>query len=289
MSNKILLLALFLVTALADQNLFSIDLFSNSPAANKDQVVVIKKLKKKRKNKRREKYLERKKQAEDKKQTGLISKSIREQDACELKHNLEIYLKYNNYDLAIKYIEMLIAKVTDFVVIRDYRLQLADLCFKTEKYQKAGSVYTEYYESYPGDANAEYALSQAILSKYKQVRACDQDNVVTQEVIDLSKQYLQNKSYQKYQKQILELFDACSYQLFESEVKVFEHYFKQGNLKSAQRRLDYMIEKILPKLPNTKEKIDGLKDLMEQAKQGKNPFKILKSFNREWDKNHKTA
>ena len=208
----------------------------------------------------------------------LTYKSIKEQSVAELKQNLAEYLK-SNLDLAIKYLEALIPKLVEFDEIRDARLQLADVFFKTSRYDKAGSVYLEYYEAYPGYARAEYALSQAIAAKYKQIGACDQDSVVTKEILDLSKQYLQNKTYKKYRKQVSELFEGCNTQVFEAEIKIFEHYFRQGQLGSAQRRLDYMVARILPQRPDIKDRITELQDLVNQAKNGKNPFKLLKNFN----------
>lgn len=272
MQNKLLLLGLFTTFLMTNGSEHDFKLLDQS-----QQVEI--KVKPIRKS-RREKRLERQKKRDISKQKGLIVKSIREQDVNELKHNLAIYLKYQNEELSIKYLEALIALITDFVEMRDLRLQLADLYFKNERYDKAGSIYAEYYEAYPGYMSAEYALSQAILAKYKQTRDCDQDTSVTQEVIELSKQYLQNKSYLKYRQQIQDLSHACSGQLFESEVKVFEHYFKNGYLKAAQRRVDYMREKILPKQPDVKTRIDDLQDLVNQAQTGKNPLKLLKAYNR---------
>lgn len=285
MKNKLLLLGLF--TALIT-NISGVDFKLLDQSRQDDQFdITVQSIKKSRYEKRQERLLNKRQKrlarrlnriAE--KQKGLIVKSIREQNVEELKHNLDIYLKYQNEELSIKYLEALIALITDFVEMRDLRLQLADLYFKNERYDKAGSVYTEYYEAYPGYISAEYALSQAIISKYKQTRDCDQDTSVTREVIDLSKQYLQNKSYFKYRKQIQELSIVCSSQIFESEVQVFEHYFKNGYLKSAQRRIDYMKEKILPKQLELKSRVDDLQELVNQAQAGKNPLKLLKAYHR---------
>ena len=213
--------------------------------------------------------------------TGLITKSIRNQNVAELGHNLKIYLRpktSRDYFMIVKYLEALINKSTDPLQIRDYRLQLADVYYETEKYAKAGSVYTQYYESYPGYHRAEYALFQAIMAKFKQIGACDQDNTITNEILELSQQYLQNKSYEKYQQQVTALFEACNNQTLESEIKVFEHYFRQGLLDSAQRRVDYMRDKMLDKATNAKDRIQDLQNLLDQAKTGKNTLKLLKKF-----------
>jgi outer membrane protein assembly factor BamD (BamD/ComL family) len=245
--------------------------------AQKDHIttedpIIVKKVRKTRKEKKQAKRQKCRSAVKYK----LVSKAIRDQDEFELRNNFAIYLELGNDDLAVKYLEALIAKINDFAQIRDLRLQLADLYFKNEQYLKAGSIYTEYYESYPGYTKAEYALSQAIAAKFKQMGACDQDNVITHEILELARSYLQNKSYKKYRQTVLDLFESCNNQLFEAEVIVFEHYFRQGFLVSAQRRLDYMNEKILPKMPQVKNRIDALQNLVEQAKLGKNPLKLLK-------------
>jgi len=242
---------------------------------NQDAEITIKKVRKTRREKRQERRAILKEKAGPK----LISKGIRDQSEAELKHNLAIYIQRDNAHLIIKYLERLISKVTEFEEIRDLTLQLADVCSKNEQYEKSGSLYTNYYESYPGYEKAEYALFQAIMSKYHQIGECDQDTGSTKEVLDLSKQYLQNKSYQTYVKRVLDLFEDCNCQLLESEIKIFEHYFKQGHLGSAQRRLDYIAEKILPKMPDIKERIAVLQDLVNQAKKGKNPIRLLKRMN----------
>lgn len=245
---------------------------SQSDQVSTEDPIVVKKIRKTRKEKKQQ----RRQKCRSAVKYKLVSKAIRDQDEFELRNNLAIYLEMGNDDLAVKYLEALIAKINDFAQIRDLRLQLADLYFKNEQYLKAGSIYTEYYESYPGYTKAEYALSQAIAAKFKQMGACDQDNVITHEILELASRYLQNKSYKKYRQTVLGLFETCNNQLFEAEVNVFEHYFRQGYVVSAQRRLDYMTEKILPKMPQVKGRIEALQNLVNQAKLGKNPLKLLK-------------
>lgn len=270
MSNKLVVLLLSSLI-FGEHSIFGANTLHTDNACAPDTMVV-KKIHKTRKEKKQQ----RRKKCRSAAKYKLVSKAIRDQDEFELKNNFTIYLELGNDDLAVKYLEALIAKINDFAQIRDLRLQLADLYFKNAQYLKSGSIYTEYYESYPGHTQAEYALSQAIVAKFKQVGACDQDNVITNEILDLAKSYLKNKSYQKYRKTVLELFESCNNQLFEAEVNVFEHYFRQGYLVSAQRRIDYMTEKFLPKMPELKERLDSLQNLVNQAKAGKNPLKLLK-------------
>lgn len=270
MSHKLLFLVLS-ACIFPELSVFCANVSQSQSVVDKDQIII-----KKTRKTRKEKKQEKRKKCLAAPRHKLVSKAIRDQDECELRNNLAIYLELGHDDLAVKYLEALIAKINDFAQIRDLRLQLADLYFKNGQYVKAGSIYTEYYESYPGHIKAEYALSQAIAAKFKQMGACDQDNVVTNEILDLSKSYLQNKSYKKYRKKVLECFDSCNNQLFEAEVKVFEHYFRQGCLVAAQMRIDYMKDKVLPKMPEIKDRIEELQDLVNQAKSGKNPLKLLK-------------
>lgn len=210
----------------------------------------------------------------------LISKSFREMTLSELEHNIEIYRKRGKKDTMVRYLEKAIPKYTDFAKIRDARLELADLYFDLGRHDKAGSIYTEYYEAYPGYTKAEYALVRAIMSQYKQVGACDQDNLLTKEVLDLSKKYLENKSYKKYRKYISELLNSCNQQLFDAEVKVFEYYFRRGNVVAAERRIKHIEDsKSFDKVVGAKQKVHVLKSLVKQAKAGKNPTKILRGAN----------
>lgn len=269
MPNKLLFLLLSLL--FLDSSVNAAQIKKTDKIVDQDQIVV-KKIRKTRKEKKQERL----QKCRGSLKYQLVTKAIRDQDESELKNNFTIYLQLGNDDLAVKYLEALITKIDDFIQIRDLRLQLADLYFKNGQYLKAGSIYVEYYESYPGYIQAEYALSQAIIAKFKQMGECDQDNVVTNEVLELSQRYLQNKSYKKYRQKVLELFESCNNQLFEAEIHVFEHYFRQGYIAAAQRRLDYMRDKIMPKMPNIKERLETLQSLVDQAKLGKNPLKLLK-------------
>lgn len=205
----------------------------------------------------------------------MVSKSIRDQSIDELSYNLELYIQAGNLEMAVKYLEALIPKLLDFAHVRSNRLRLADLYFDLERYEKAGSHYSEYYDAYPGHETAEYVLWRALLAKYRQIGACDQDNGVTRDVLELTKKYLQNKAYQKFRTQVVELSQSCEKQLLEAEIVVFEHYFKQNQLDSAQRRLDYIQDKILPKFSGEQPNLAVLYDLMTQARQGKSPIKLL--------------
>lgn len=210
---------------------------------------------------------------------AVVPKGLREQTVAELEHNLELYLKVERRELAVKYLEMLIPKLVDPSKVRDRRLQLADLYFDCERYQKAGSLYDEYYEAYPGHSTAEYALWRAILAKHRQIGACDQDRVTTHEVLALSQRYLQNKAYQKYRTQVADLSAGCDRQLLQGELGVFEHYFRQGYLAAAQRRLDHINNSVLPKLNGLNPKMSVLQDLLDQARAGKHPRKLLAGKN----------
>ncbi len=210
---------------------------------------------------------------------SLINKSVRDQSVAELKHNLQWYINDGQHlEIIIKYLEALIPKLIDDTEIRDYRILLADILFKAGKYERAGSAYMEYHDAYPGYKQAEYALYCAILSKVELIGACDQDCTATHEVLDLCKQYLQNKSNQKHRAAVEGLAHKCNRQIFESELSVFEHYYKQGFLGSAQKRLDYVITKILPTDLTLQSLIDGLQDLINQAKKGLNPKKIWRKW-----------
>ena len=209
-----------------------------------------------------------------------ISGSMRDMSLAELEHNINFYRERGKKDTVIRYLEKAIPKHTDFVKIRNARLELADLYFDLGRHDKAGSIYTEYYEAYPGHTKAEYALVRAIMSQHKQVGACDQDNLLTKEVLDLSQQYLENKSYKKYRKYISELLSSCNQQLFDAEVKVFEYYFRRGNVVAAERRIKHIEDgKSLDKVTGAKQKVHVLKSLVKQAKAGKNPTRILRGAN----------
>lgn len=209
-----------------------------------------------------------------------IFKPFKQLTIPELEYNLKVYLRRNlsgDKDSATRYLERLITKYSDFAKIRDARMQLADLYFELGNYERAGTVYTEYFAAYPGHKKAEHALWRSIVAKHKSLGACDQDNSVTQEVLELAETYLKNSSYKKYRKQLLELMLGCKTQLFESEIQVIENYFKQGRLTAVERRLNQLqAHKLIAEIPQAQARLNRLFNLLEQAKEGKNPIKLLK-------------
>lgn len=155
-----------------------------------------------------------------------------------------------DHDMLIKYIEQMIKVCANQDDLAALRLQLADLFFMEESYNKATENYDAYVDLYPGSPFADYAAYRSVLSRSKKLLTPDRDQKKTHEMIERCQKYLTQKVKQReYTAQVLELMHDAYYRLYLSEVITFYFYFNRGALLAAQKRIDYIKEHNLKDLP----------------------------------------
>jgi outer membrane assembly lipoprotein YfiO len=186
----------------------------------------------------------------------------------ELKHNTKVALQKKQYNDAAEALETIVARFSDRPDIAKYKLALAQAYFKIGRFPSAYELYNHYNQFYPSDKSAECAKYRAIKAKFYQTLKMDCDQSTTIETTKLCDEYLQNSSYKKYQKDVLDILYTCQQKLINKEIYVFNFYLKKGKYQAAHSRLKYIEKEFLPKDKNLDARLLYLK--CQLAKKEKN-------------------
>ncbi len=183
-------------------------------------------------------------------------KTLSHMDLGELKLAKERALKKNDKELAIKYLEKMVPQCKDVNGLKDITLELADFYFETGNLAKAGRLYGDFTQLYPGNDKVEYASYKSILCSFYGTLSADRDQSKTRDTIDLSDNFLERADvFKKYDDEVKKIRKNCYVRLMESEVGIIDFYLKRGSYKAVQKRLDNLREEFLPKLPNIEPQI----------------------------------
>lgn len=163
-------------------------------------------------------------------------KEVQDMNFDELKQKTLAALDKQKNELATECLETLIAQNPDNQNIAEYKLMLADLYFNSGNLPSAYQLYEHYKEFYPSDQKAEFASYRAILSKFYQTLRIECDQTDTQQTIKLCDNYIDNVSYQEYEKDIVDIRNTCQRKIIDKEVYVFNQYLKEGKKRSGKRR-----------------------------------------------------
>jgi len=150
---------------------------------------------------------------------------------------------------AIKYYEKALPRCTDMTELKKLTLSLADLHFDSGDLEKAGKLYIEFGNLYPGDSKAEYVDYKAILSNFYLTLDTDRDQSFTQKTLTLAEKFLDRELYAEFASDVTGIRNKCCEKLVEYEIHVFNHYLTRGSFKSAQNRINYIKKEFLEKLP----------------------------------------
>lgn len=176
----------------------------------------------------------------------------------ELKTQAITSLKKENLEDAAETLEAILAKNQDRQDIHQYKIILADVYFKLERYPSAYQMYQKYTEYYPSHPKAEYCKYQAILSKFYQTLKIDCDQTITLDTINTCKEYTLNNDYKKYLKDVLDIQNTCEHKLINKEIYVFNFYLEQEKLDAAKSRLNHLKTHYLPKQPSIEPRLHFL-------------------------------
>ncbi|MGB8366937.1 MAG: outer membrane protein assembly factor BamD [Candidatus Babeliales bacterium] len=155
-----------------------------------------------------------------------------------------------NNDIAIKYLEQMLKLCDDIYKMAAHLLELGDLLFEGEKFEKSGKIYTEFTMLYPGNDQIEYALYRAILCSFYQTLDADRDQTKTTETIKLIDNFLDRADiFSQYKTEVYQIQSNCYQKLIASEIGICTFYIKRGSYRPAQKRLDGLQQEWLPKIP----------------------------------------
>ncbi len=189
-----------------------------------------------------------KKQKELIKKNKKVKKEIRKLPSRIKNMNKEELEKGKNYnielgysDLAIKHLERLIVITENTSKLKKYRLELADLYFEIGEFEKAGRLYTQYLDYYPGSEQREYVEYKEILCRFYMTLHVDRDQTKTKETLALTQQYLEKTDiYTSYVQDVQQIQHASYIKLVESETDIIQFYLRRNKYKAAETRLAYI-------------------------------------------------
>lgn len=170
----------------------------------------------------------------------------------QLRRATDLCLALDWKDEAIRYLQKLEKVTKNTTVVKNVKLEIADITFLKGDLKDAGKLYDEYSSLYPGDKEkAAYAQYKGILSNYYCMLTNDRDQTRTLKTISLADSFLECKSslFKKYAADVRSIKNNCFTHLYEHESNIFEFYFKKGSYKAAKTRLASMHTNLLPHLP----------------------------------------
>lgn len=187
---------------------------------------------------------------EAKKFQSRILKTLKEP---ELRHAANLCLALEWHDEALTYLKKLEKITKNTTVVKNVKLEIADITFEKGKLKEAGKLYDEYSSLYPGDKEkAAYAQYKGILSNFYCMLENDRDQTGTLKTISLADSFLESKSslYKKYAQDVNSIKGHCFTRLYEHNLNVFEFYLKKDSYKAADTRLASIRTNLLPYLPH---------------------------------------
>lgn len=179
----------------------------------------------------------------------------------------DLHVAKNNLPSAIKYVEQMMKLCGDITKLADHLLELADLLFQAGQIQKASRLYTEYATLYPGSEKMEYALYRAIYSSFTSILPSDRDQTRTEETVGLTEVFLLQDHFVTHRNEVKEIQQKCYAQLATSECSVCSFYITRDRFTAAEKRLNTIRSKWLPKLPTLETEVIALEAQLTERKE----------------------
>ena len=165
--------------------------------------------------------------------------------------------KGNTY-VAIKYLEQLMKLCTDVNLLAEHLLELGDLFFIDQQFQKASHIYTQYCALYPGNEKQEYALYRSIMSAFACILPIDRDQTQTEETLARTEIFLKQDHFTQYRDEVTQIQIKCYEHLAANECNICNFYLTRGKLTAAEKRLKKIRSHWLPKIPTIEPDIIAL-------------------------------
>lgn len=179
--------------------------------------------------------------------SGKVFKTLSE---SELRTVADICITLGWYDDALNFLKKLEKKTKNTTVVKNVKLEVADITFQEGNLKGAAKLYDEYINLYPGDKEkAAYAKYKGILSNFYSMLQQDRDQTTTHKTIALADAFLEGHTttFKKYAYDVESIKYHCLTRLYEHDVVVFDFYLKKQSFKAAEKRLASMRGSLLPK------------------------------------------
>lgn len=198
----------------------------------------------------KKKESKRRKKDSDKVRKSGLHKTYTDMTFDELVIAKDKKIAQKDYATALKYLEQLLKICTDIDKIALLMIEYADLLFDQGELSKASKIYTEFTNLYPGHEKHEYALYKATICSYYTTLSSDRDQTATETAISLAQNFLDNKAYKVYVKEVTDIQQQCYKKIVKSELDICNFYLRQGNYNAAQQRVAQLKIDYIPKVPD---------------------------------------
>ncbi len=216
--------------------------------------------------------LNRKERSKIKKQCDKLAagRDAKDLSLKELRQAADLCLKVAPYDKeyyekSVRYLTQLMNQTKDSEQLKFLKLETADLYFEHGNLELAQKEFAEYSELYPGAEHAEYAQYKRILCQFYQTYQTDQDQQPTLATRKLAQTYLNTNTFKQYRSEIKDIVKHCTLMLYQSEVNVFNFYFKKKSYTAAGQRLSHLKKEFVPQITGIEPDIITLECRLAQA------------------------
>jgi outer membrane assembly lipoprotein YfiO len=169
--------------------------------------------------------------------------------------------------VTIKYLEQLLKICTDITLLSEHLLELADVLYEDNQYNKSSLVYTQYCSLYPGSAKQEYALYRSTLSSFACILPIDRDQTKTEETLGLTEVFLKQDHFKQYRDEVAHIQTKCYEHLAASECNICNFYITRNKFTAAEKRLAKIRSYWLPKLATLEPTIIAMETNLTEQKE----------------------
>jgi len=144
-----------------------------------------------------------------------------------------------NNTSAIRILEQMVKVCDDVNELKNIMVELGDILYENQDYVRSAEMYKRLVRLYPSCDEVEYASYRAVVSSAELNLREDLDQTRTLETKELAEAFLERADvFTKYTKEVEKIRLECEERLLASEINIFNFYLFQGNIQSAQTRLE---------------------------------------------------
>lgn len=221
---------------------------------------------------------------------GSLHRTYQYMGYAELEEGKQKLITERNYDTAIEYIkqQMYVATDTEAHHIPDLLLEMADLLYAKQDYDKAWKAYAQWALQYPGASKKivveaekasraiaievataadmladlatctqiEHARFRAVDAAFRCTEELDRDQTQTHTTVELADEFLKQRDrFITHRTAVEKIRTACYEKLIDSELNVCTFYRLQGNTQAVSTRLALIEEEYSVHYPTSKTRV----------------------------------
>jgi outer membrane protein assembly factor BamD (BamD/ComL family) len=208
-----------------------------------------------------------------------LSKKVKDQTFDEAVLAKNYYKNTNDYETAIKCAERILAaapyseRLDHAEIMRTTLFELIQFCFKQQYFEKAQKYAHEYQTLYLATPECQEASYYGVRAYFAATLSSDRDQSYTQKALEHAQEFI--KRYPddiEYCAPVKSIIVTCYTKLLESELQVIKSYLSRYKrrqepalLTAAQKRIEYIQEKLLSCAPAQKEQVTRVQEQIAQA------------------------